>query len=428
MSYADDLFLISRHAGSLSAATAMYVNFVALTGQELSAKSKYFCIDTPARMTINGCILPPQSSTSLLGIVLSAENGSFCVQVADKKVKDAVNILNRLAYSELPFDARVQVVSTLVAPMALAGTEAADVQHQEEVALRSSIVSAIWEKPGRKHSHGLVFTLFAKGHFTDPIQIHLYKRVLGIARMLAANDLFKSILQDSLVRLRRRRPNRAGGPCNAMLAFWNRFKVRLIQGAQIQIGNAVFDPCNPDDLKALPHALRSAARAQVWRTTETNCGRSFGDASGLAVGVNRPATLALYANASSPQVKGALRYILVGAFFAPKNEDRACTFCESIDADVEHVWWHCPQWQQLRDNICINVHAVLTLPKVMRVMGVVTLDCDRPRLVVLMQSVMVEIFMAVLAASGSSVPSTANKVPSDELRRAIRVCPVAGIS
>ena len=190
------------------------------------------------------------------------------------------------------------------------------------------------------------------------------------------------------------------------------------------VGDESLNPLAAEHLQKAPHLIRTQARRWTWFQAERDRRSTFGDAAGISVGIDRTATLALYNALRSEQQRGALRYILCGAFFAPKDEAGKCIHCGSDDTGADHVWFHCHRWQEERNRYATHGMPFLDWSAASRCLGL-CLDTDpRPRRIVHAQALMIAIFMQILRNAGVTVSPSASIVDDEIISNAIATIPV----
>eukprot|EP00973_Karenia_brevis_P083223 11538719-Karenia_brevis.AAC.1 len=103
------------------------------------------------------------------------------------------------------------------------------------------------------------------------------------------------------------------------------------------------------------HEVREALRWATWKQAAAR----WSDMAGIQCGIDRPATLALLGSQMLNDCeKGILRAVLTGAMNTQVRLHKAgvvdgpcCPYCGTGEVeDVEHMWWHCPAWEQIRQK------------------------------------------------------------------------------
>ncbi|CAE8721896.1 unnamed protein product [Polarella glacialis] len=110
------------------------------------------------------------------------------------------------------------------------------------------------------------------------------------------------------------------------------------------------------------HVVRDGVRRAAWRRAAAR----REDMHGIEDGIDREMTLALLRSSSLPPYeKSVLGSILAGSVWTQDRLSRAgmvqaatCPYCDAGAAeDHEHMWWHCPAWDGIRQLHLVAEHA-----------------------------------------------------------------------
>lgn len=363
-SYVDDLTLLSTNPEKLQSALDNLGSFMAISAQQINHKKTVsFGARSSEKFSVGGIDLEHKTETKILGQVIDTSDGTISLKIPEKKIENGVKMCHRIRYAGLPFHLRSMLCGAMVLSKALYGVEVADLHRDQERRLRSSIVSAVWQKRGRDRAPGLLLTLPVKGHVVDPAQAPHVNRLLCLQRVVA-NDpevalrIF-TILEDTS----RRRIRRGGGFVSNLRVSLKRLGLNRVPGC-LAFRSSTQKPMYPLSTRksVWQHEVREAARRMVWNQVakERNAG---GDLAGIEKGIQKEVTMILHQTVC-PREAGILRKILLGAVWTqkrrsklPSNEDGPrCQHCDlGVEEDLVHLWWRCPAWNHLRGDLtCVE--------------------------------------------------------------------------
>lgn len=382
ITYVDDVTLLGS-AADIQLALTGFLEFLADTAQEMSmdkTKVSYPNEDTP-RVTVGGHTFPHENLLRILGVDIGYVEDKVAVRLREDKLDDAVEACRRITTSEIGFDARAKVLAGAVVPRALFGCEVADMEPAKENGLRAALVTAQWMKPGRRRSSGLILTLLTPGHRIDPTQVCLARRLVAMARAVSSSANVKRMVGEIIVA--DGRGARGEGPVSTLLAGQRRFHYRL--------GDILATPPG-----GVGHLARFFARKAIWRQVSEQR-RGHDDVGGILGGIDRERTAKLLQSRALTETRrGALRFLLAGAFWQPSS---ACSRCGG-DGGVRHALWECPRFAEIRQHWGLTQDLLVRLPRLTATLGVATADLDSDIDVEKLQHGFIEIFRLVLRDSG----------------------------
>lgn len=381
VSYVDDVTLLGK-TEDVQKALDIFNVFLGTTGQELSlTKTATSYSDLGQDLVkLGNHRFEHTPLLKILGVHVGYVEGDFRVELQQKKVGAAVEACRRITTSELGYNAREKVLSLAVVPRVLYGCEVADLAPAQENGLRAAVTTAQWMKPGRRRSTGLIMTLLARGYLMDPTQVLLVRRLIALRRACQREDIgqmVRTMLASDL------RGARGGGPVSTLIATQKRYNYQLTEFIDMEQA-------------ALPHAARDLARRAVWRQVAEQR-RGFADTLGINHGIDRDRTLQLMkSNELTETMKGALRFIISGAFWQPQGQ---CPHCEA-EAGVRHALWYCPRFAEIRLFYGMNNVNVDSLPVITQCLGIYLIDYNLDMDHILLQKGMLHIFRAILHDNG----------------------------
>ena len=407
-SYVDDLTLMDSSDAKLQAAMDLLDRYLALTDQKVNTKkTKTFGTHGGAQVWFRGCLLNRTAQEKIVGGIFTFEGGKFsCVR--DPKATDKqVDLCTRIRWSGFAFHNRVTAISGLVMSKALYAIEVTDLPEAQARKLKTAVSYAIWQKVGKQFSTGLLFTLFGKGHVNDASQAPHVRRLCGLHRLCVTTPSFMPRISTLIAAMKRKKFGRRGGFVNNL---WGSIRALHLQldtttGIVISDGNGNAHQLAATSSKQWGHVVRDFSRMETWRRVEKERKRS-GDACGIASGINRTQTLRYY-NLCRPMRQGVLRRIHLGSVWTntrlshqPRlGISRVCSRCNAEDEDLQHLWWRCPAWEDIRARSFYNFEApdYTSLPRALTTYGLVptnsghTITNDTVQRV---QSMMADIFAA----------------------------------
>ncbi|CAE8600524.1 unnamed protein product, partial [Polarella glacialis] len=361
--FADDTGVTASSRKEVQQAVSITEEFAELTGQQLNQK-KSVSFSTSARrvrkLRLKSSTIPITTSWKSVGAHLCTNRGRQDSN-HETKVQQACKTADRIRWLPLHFEARSSLACSLVVSGALFGCSVARPSRKQLSKLRTASLNCIWGSRHRRRCAEIVFTLFAPGHRADPEHACTYNTMRMMRRMLARrddlHDLFRQVwtCADG-------QPRQDTGP------------VACIAAAASDLNWTWPDPLNfvLDDGSTISplqmsageweHVVRDGVRRAAWRRAAAR----REDMHGIEDGIDREMTLALLRSSSLPPYeKSVLRSILAGSVWTQDRLSRAgmvqaatCPYCDAGAAeDHEHMWWHCPAWEGIRQLHSVAEHA-----------------------------------------------------------------------
>lgn len=288
-----------------------------------------------------------------------------------------------------------------VIPKCLSCIGVAPIPDQLTGSMSRAIAQALWAKPGERRSGTVLIGLFGSAHCTHPTITGPLRRLMATARALRSTGTMRNLMLKCLS-LTAAVTRHHGGPRGAMKSVSKAYQIRFRRDGLLHLGRMKLDPTNEYHFRMMPHILREKTREKLWKNAAAQRktvrhGRN--DLVGIEKGVDLK-TVRLVYDKLDTRWQGVLRYVMTGAFHppVPRLEDgtwaRVCLYCGNPNPNLEHVYWHCPHWQAIRNRR--RIPQLDQYPPCFRNCGIPS-PGTREDHVVKVQTTMAEIFQAVLA-------------------------------
>ena len=314
------------------------------------------------------------SSFKLVGSMIAAHVKPG-VKQRNKRVSTSCSRLHKLRYAPARFKHRLRMSAASPLPCAVFGTELQDLTQGQKTQLRTAVSNVLWRGKTWCRSAATTFTLIAPGHLLHPRQACIWQAFTVARRLLARrHDIrasfvatWEAIQHDASVVKRLWGPvRRLHQAVIELRATWrepfciiteHNVRLHLFQGSSLQ----------------WKHDLRHALRTMVWVSDRAFLNRL--DMQGAGV-IAYDATVSLLRRSERPKRQKRykqsaplslfeqthLRAILTGAvrtseklFKAQSCASPNCVHCgRDVIESVEHLFWHCPAWDQLRASFLHN--------------------------------------------------------------------------
>ena len=274
--------------------------------------------------------------------------------VGAKRVEQGKTVARRIRWAPLPMHARARLVASLVCPGSLYGIQVAALPGNLLDSLRSVVTNAIWGDTRKLRCKELVLTLLVPGHLTDPMQYAIYHTLKMFRRMLKRRPDLHDLIYAIWHAYQQQRTPQALGPIALVLRALHRLQWTWEEPLFFsRAGRAPLTICGGDDQWWL-HQLRDAIRCSEWRIA----GERRGDCEGMSClgGIDRKATTFLLNSGKlCARDLGAMRTIITGSLRTRKRlhdaglaDSPMCEFCGEGEETVEHLFWQCPCWDNIR--------------------------------------------------------------------------------
>ena len=427
--YADDLTLGANTMEALQAATREWTTFLRYTGQRLNGSKTKLVTTTnePVTLDVDGATVSKTEAMRYLGAQARGTANGIEWHLLPQKLEELRTLCRTIATSRWPWEARIGVLRSYVVPRCASAVGIAALPGATAGVITGCLAQAAWAKPGRKRAGGILLGVFANGHATHPSIVAPLRRMLAIGRALNADPDTREQTQRAL-RLPAHKTTRHSGPRGAMLQITKTTGLRYRGTGLLHQGTQTWDPRNPEQMAAIPHLLRERGRRHLWRATwETRRRRDAGNAGGPANdmdGIQQdfdPKLARVLYDQVDPRWQGALRYVMTGAFYAPRPREEdgswgdSCLYCGAHRPTAAHAFWECPAWETIRARRTLPDPT--TLPPCMRNCGLPPAGTPEAT-VINVQATMAEIFQAAIAEL-ESVPERWRWLPrtAEEVRR-----------
>ena len=227
-----------------------------------------------------GYKLPVTSVAKALGVSISVNESA--AESRAIRVKNAEQVADRLAFAPLPFEARVQLTSSLILPRGLYECTAAPMPPRLQQTFTNAVLRGILGNKRGRYCAEVVFTLLAPGHRVDPGQAVAYQSLVTMQRVIRKRaDLYHELCATWLALSRPRAAS--DGPMQVvrdsldlMGAEWvSPFVVKFECGRRVDLVD--LDPGE------WSHLVRESLRMATWR----RAAERRPDMDGLERGVDR---------------------------------------------------------------------------------------------------------------------------------------------
>ena len=295
----------------------------------------------------------------------------------DQRAQSYITVARRIAMCPLSIDAREMLLASAGASKFTYGIELGSCQIKLEKQLRTAVSKALWSK-GQQKSVDMLLTLCHRGHRIDPSQLKLfYPLKLTRRQLLKHVDLRNQYVHCWHVSAAHRsnfkdgRSNMVGPICNlqticvALGWQWNspfEFSFPLDDHHTLE-----FSILNiPEDY--FLHLVRFSINKLLW-TRASNARKAL---RGIQIGIDKATTIQLLRSSVISQYdKGIMRAILTDAITTQHHlycmkqvEHPICQFCWNETESLEHLFWKCPRWKDIRKQYLDDsqLHQCLELP------------------------------------------------------------------
>ena len=361
-SYVDDITWVTHTRDELRLAFTRLEPFLRLTQEVLNEKKTYvFGMNCQPEVTWLGAKLPTKPIIKILGVKFNFSEGGVNYPISAEEIAETQKCLDRIRLNKLPFWARSLTIGGLAIGKLAYGAEVRYLEPTQERAARSSITAAIWNKPGRHRTPGVILTLLCKGHVVDSTQSFITARVLRWLRTARNDPSLIARAWDCRELHGDRNLITGRGPAGLLLLSIRRLRATWDTARVIpfpdELGSFDILSCSVGEFS---HALRESARRMVYKQVRSDHARTQNGIPldgplmtlGLPMSVDRARTLGLYNEpTASNEDKGLLRSIFAYAVWTAellsklpdsKCVSPTCTFCGAADETLDHLFWECP--------------------------------------------------------------------------------------
>lgn len=353
--FVDDARATASRPVFLNQALDLTMEFVDRTGQSLNAaKCSGFT-------TVTTCMKRLRLGTNRLEQTFEIRSvGATLATHADadlgfgSRVDDARVVGKRLLGVPLPFQARAQLLESLVLPRALYACEVMSLPRPALAKLNVDILKALLGGRRGRHCSEIVLSLLCPGHRLDAKSACVYKRLVTAKKMLdRRQDLRVAFVQAW------RTPGASWKPIVGPLALiaeaFSEIGWRWVGPLDVVTETGARHKLVEVELPVWQYAVRKSMRMAAWRAAAARRDNLLG----IEHGVNRDATMALLEGGRLGAEKdGILRTILADGLWTQERKHRAnmrssgrgqCPHCcEEAVEDQAHLWWHCSAWSHIR--------------------------------------------------------------------------------
>ncbi|KAJ9448175.1 RNA-directed DNA polymerase from mobile element jockey [Diplonema papillatum] len=428
LSYVDDVYALLKSLAQLQEAADRSGTFAGLTGMKVCTqlKSLWFTTarDAPEEISYtesNGAgeavarpeTIAKQTTFDVLGVMLTTEQVPPSKPLPQSKrvaerTKMVDTVLKRAACLPLPAGARDLAVSMTAGAKRYYGAAVTTIGKQEVERLRRKVTESVWTGPPRRAQEAVLHVLH-HGHRLDPGVVPAYRRITTWAEQVKKWGYAQTMSETAWVH--KEELAKLHGPFAFMKEALDGIRWRWVTPTSIayinEVGEGVVhDAAQEGSTRLLQHDLRHALRLREMVRLAARRGNDFG---GVESGVDFAATRRLLEKQDSSLTAyqaGLLRSVIAGATPVTGRtglSERGCPYCDTQEREtVEHLFWKCPAWEQIRaKNGDLNA-AQLSWPPCLRLCGVAPANTDllpreRKELLQLMESLHL-FFVAVLTA------------------------------
>eukprot|EP00929_Paragymnodinium_shiwhaense_P065706 TRINITY_DN32915_c0_g1_i4.p1 TRINITY_DN32915_c0_g1~~TRINITY_DN32915_c0_g1_i4.p1 ORF type:complete len:1056 (-),score=129.06 TRINITY_DN32915_c0_g1_i4:98-3265(-) len=332
-----------------------------LTDQELNEdKTEHYALQqkSKAALTAHGVKLVGAATNLGVQQIFSRKLGHT---LANRRVDDALALLDRMRPTGLPVELRERPMTTAVAPTAYYGVDLTHPGGHKMQPLRRKMMSMLWGK-GRATTNAAMALIY-KGHRIDPMQAPLCLTLDNFRRIVSKHQHLYDLAKDIWAMWKSSDTKVPGIVDNVFMMTkklgwgWEEFDNFTRPGLPAL-------PLVLDDLDRWRHELGQAARWSVLReATKRLDMRQLSEHDVLDI---HATTALLRAKLGSKDDKyclcscyqqGILRSILAGAVWSASKATKAklttsprCQICESGDNEtMEHIFFDCEAYQHIRN-------------------------------------------------------------------------------
>ena len=279
--------------------------------------------------------------------------------LATVRASKYIRVAERIALAPLNIRAKEILLQSAGASKFTFGLELGSCSIHAERRLRSAVANALWAKR-RIRSLDMLFSLCHKGHHIDPFQLRsiwpfriarrqlmkheelrdLWIQTWALTEPSRSQMTPRSQLPGILANLQRA-ANQIGWEWISPIEF--RFKINEQNRLLIHLLHYA-DPY-------FAHLIRFGISLTMWKRASNRKALR-----GIQVGVDKTSTLSLLRSTKLAEFdRGILRSFLADAvctqvqlFNTKVAEHPMCPFCWTQQETLDHLFWTCPKWQQIR--------------------------------------------------------------------------------
>ena len=387
--FADDTGATASDSSLLEPAVATTAEFAKLTGQQLNAeKSKLWSTDAASEasglpaLCIDGGSFGVVRDLKCLGAHVRFRRG-LSNPTMQQRIQNGIVCAGRIAWCQLPFHLRIEMVASLVVQSSLYGVESGGPVAVALHRLQSACLKAVWGLNRQLRARELVFTLLAPGHRVDPKQAAAYQCLRTFRCMAASSAELRALLLNVWSSCSACPQAKDSGPVGCLSKVLSLIGWTWHQFDEFARPGRAPLPLLGGSLGWWLHEVRDGLRCAQWKMVASR----RQDCAGMdaLAGVDRLATLKLLNSKTLPaQDKGCLRSVLSGSLRtferlhqAGLKDSPLCPFCNRASETLQHLWWHCPAWQHQRFDARLPCEAVRRdMPPCTQSLGVYMEDSD----------------------------------------------------
>ena len=359
--YCDDCYAMGETTEELEVATPVTEEWLDLTGQEINANKSVVFATKPGRhppLLLQGVALPLKESFRSLGIEVAPAGEKGMGAILGGRVAKAHHMLKRAVQVEGGFTKRAMLISSLIIASGLYGVAAARTNPKSMLALETAVMNCVWGTSKTTRAKEVVFNLLLPGHRMAPTLYVPYNRVMWLAglarRQLTTMYVAQEIWEQGGVIT----PEGPMGRAMEAVADlgWQALEGWWAWSVPDQNEEVHFVYDTPS---RLGHIIRESLRSKEMRSLEGRRPRQF---TGVSSGPNREILRAAMDSFSGPGETQLVSQILVGAVWTEERAHRrkmvltpTCPYCEVAVEDEQHIFWECPHWGPIREELMKEV-------------------------------------------------------------------------
>ena len=290
----------------------------------------------------------------------------------DQRAQSYITVARRIAMCPLSIDAREMLLASAGASKFTYGIELGSCQIKLEKQLRTVVSKALWSK-GQQKSVDMLLTLCHRGHRIDPSQLKLfYPLKLTRRQLLKHVDLRNQYVHCWHVSAAHR-SNFKDGRSNMVGPICNLQTICVALGWQ---WNSPFEFSFPlDDHHTLEFSILNIPEDYFLHLNKllwTRASNARKTLRGIQIGIDKATTIQLLRSSVISQYdKGIMRAILTDAITTQHHlyrmkqvEHPICQSCWNETESLEHLFWKCPRWADIRKQHLDDsqLHHCLELP------------------------------------------------------------------